>query len=101
MRCIADANVLLPLLTGGHAHQATAANVTRVLDGLDERAPLLALALSTLPHSRTLRLPERVWLWLLGFSAVGLLLAALLSPYRAPSLLATLTPLAVCAFPNV
>lgn len=26
MRCIADANVLLPLLTGGHAHQATAAH---------------------------------------------------------------------------
>ncbi len=60
-------------------------------------APLILLLLRSLPGARPLALPSRAWtLTAAGFAAV-VLLSALASPDRGPSLLFSLTPLAALA----
>lgn len=62
-------------------------------------APLLALALRALPGARPLILPSRPWCTLAAVFAAYVILSALVSPFRGPSLLAALTPLAgIAAF---
>jgi hypothetical protein len=56
-------------------------------------APLAALVLRSIVRAPALTLPTRSWTLLSAAFAATLLLSALASPYRGPSLLATLTPL--------
>jgi O-antigen ligase len=62
-------------------------------------APLLAIALRAFPSARAMELPSRGWCLLAAAATVVVTLSALLSPYRSPSLLNALTPLAgIAAF---
>ncbi|HVU22887.1 MAG TPA: O-antigen ligase family protein, partial [Opitutus sp.] len=60
-------------------------------------APLAIVALRAFSPSQPLQLPSRSWCALAGCLAAVEILSALLSPYRGPSVLATLTPLATLA----
>jgi O-antigen ligase len=62
-------------------------------------APLIAVALRAIPGARPFELPSPSWCLLAAGTASIVTLSALLSPYRAPSLLNALTPLAgIAAF---
>lgn len=62
-------------------------------------APLVALFVRTLMPGPPFHVPSRAWLALAALFGGGVLLSALLSPYRSLSLLSALTPLAgVAAF---
>lgn len=67
MRCIADANVLLPLITEGHAHQAPAANWWDSCDNgdvgvsLPVRMALLRLLSNTKVMGSSVLRPAAAW----------------------------------------
>jgi O-antigen ligase len=60
-------------------------------------APLIALSLRLRPSSVPLRLPSREWTIFGGAVIIVVAGSALVSPYRGPSLFASLTPLAAVA----